>query len=497
MSAALHLTTTSSASMSTLEVPASRPGWSVPTAWVGRRLPRLAASVTIVGDALLVLGAFLLAHWVRFIAPDLEATALGLEEYARLGALVSLIVVVLFALHDFYDLDRPRSWLGRFQMIVSTVSTSLVLTVATSFFLGDLRFSRLWFAAGWAFSVVGLVGWRWLAVWLYGLVRQSMAPARRVLIVGANPAGRELARELADTCQIVGYVDNGSDLDEQAAREVSLVGPIASLDRLVQQHNVDEIVVALPPSRREQLGRIVARGFGRPVQVKFAADLGEPLPERFELHRHGGRSYIGFAPVAPVSWLKRACDLVLGTLALLALSPVMLAIALLIKLDSPGPIFYGQERVGKDGIRFRMLKFRSMRQDADRLLEQLRAQNEASGPLFKMKHDPRVTKIGRILRRTSLDELPQLFNVLRGQMSLVGPRPPVPSEVAQYEDWQLGRLRAVPGMTGLWQVSGRSDVPFHDMVRLDLHYIRNWSLWLDLEIILRTIPAVVGNRGAY
>jgi lipopolysaccharide/colanic/teichoic acid biosynthesis glycosyltransferase len=114
-----------------------------------------------------------------------------------------------------------------------------------------------------------------------------------------------------------------------------------------------------------------------------------------------------------------------------------------------------------------------------------------------MKHDPRVTKIGWILRRTSLDELPQLFNVLRGQMSLVGPRPPVPSEVAQYEDWQLGRLRAVPGMTGLWQVSGRSDVPFHDMVRLDLHYIRNWSLWLDLEIILRTIPAVVGNRGAY
>jgi lipopolysaccharide/colanic/teichoic acid biosynthesis glycosyltransferase len=175
----------------------------------------------------------------------------------------------------------------------------------------------------------------------------------------------------------------------------------------------------------------------------------------------------------------------------------MLAIALAIKLDSPGSVFYAQERVGKDGARFRMWKFRSMRKDADKLLEELRAKNEASGPLFKMKHDPRVTAIGRFLRRSSLDELPQLFNVLLGEMSLVGPRPPVPSEVAQYEDWQHGRLRAVPGMTGLWQVSGRSDVPFHDMVRLDLHYIRNWSLWLDLEIILRTLPAVIGNRGAY
>jgi lipopolysaccharide/colanic/teichoic acid biosynthesis glycosyltransferase len=168
-----------------------------------------------------------------------------------------------------------------------------------------------------------------------------------------------------------------------------------------------------------------------------------------------------------------------------------------IKLDSPGPMFYRQQRVGKDGRRFGMVKFRSMRQDAERLLDELRAQNEATGPLFKMRRDPRVTGVGRVLRRWSLDELPQLFNVLKGEMSLIGPRPPLPSEVEQYEDWQHGRLRLVPGMTGLWQVSGRSEVPFHDMVRLDLHYIRNWSLGLDLEILLRTIPAVLTNRGAF
>jgi exopolysaccharide biosynthesis polyprenyl glycosylphosphotransferase len=480
-----------------VDVQVSRRDWPAASTgrWLGRRLSLVAGGCLVVGDATLVLGAFLLAYWVRFIAPDLEATALGLDEYARLGAIVSLITVVLFALHDFYDLDRPRSWLERGQLVVSTVSTALALMVTASFFLGDQRFSRLWFAAGWAFSVVGLVGWRWAAVVVYRAVRDAAVPARKVIVVGANPAGREIARELAERCQVVGFVDNGSDLADGHA--VTLLGPMASLERLVQQHGVDEIVVALPPSRREQLGRIIARGFARPVQVKFVADFGDLLPERLELHLVGGRPYIGFAPAARVTWLKRAFDLLFGMLALIGLAPLMLALALAIKLDSPGPIFFRQERVGKDGTRFRMLKFRSMRVDADRLLETLRASNEATGPLFKMRNDPRVTRVGRLLRRSSLDELPQLFNVLIGEMSLVGPRPPVPKEVAEYEDWALGRLRAMPGMTGLWQVSGRSDVPFHDMVRLDLHYIRNWSLWLDLEIILRTVPAVLGNRGAY
>jgi exopolysaccharide biosynthesis polyprenyl glycosylphosphotransferase len=484
--------------MSSIDVPVDRRAWSAAATgtWLGRRLTLVAGAALVTGDATLVLLAFLLAYWVRFIAPDLEGTALGLEEYARMGAVVSLVTVVLFALHDFYHLDRPRSWLGRLRMIASTVSTALALTVTAAFFLGDYRFSRLWFTVGWALSVLGVVGWRWLAVSAYAAIRAAVVPARKVLIVGANTVGRDLAQELGGSRQVdvVGYVDNGSDLDEP----ISLVGPIASLDRLVQQYGVDEIIVALPPARREQLGRIISKGFGRPVQVKFAAaDLGAMLPERLELTRHGGRSYIGFAPVAPVSWLKRASDLILGVTALTGLAPVMIAIAIAIKLDSPGPVFYAQERVGKDGTRFKMLKFRSMRPDADRILAELRAKNEVTGALFKMKNDPRITRIGRFLRRSSLDELPQVFNVLRGQMSLVGPRPSLPSEVATYEDWQLGRLRAIPGMTGLWQVSGRSDVPFHDMVRLDLHYIRNWSLWLDLEIILRTVPAVIGNRGAY
>jgi exopolysaccharide biosynthesis polyprenyl glycosylphosphotransferase len=221
------------------------------------------------------------------------------------------------------------------------------------------------------------------------------------------------------------------------------------------------------------------------------------LPQRFEVQALGRRRYIEFAPVAAVRWPKRALDLLITGAGVLAISPLLVAIAVAVKLDSPGPVFYRQQRVGKNGRHFWMYKFRSMVVDADRRLAELRTHNEATGPLFKMRRDPRITRIGGFLRRWSLDELPQLLNVLRGEMSLVGPRPPLPSEVAEYEDWQMGRLRAVPGLTGLWQVSGRSEVPFHDMVRLDLHYIRNWSLGLDVEILLRTIPAVMTNRGAY
>jgi exopolysaccharide biosynthesis polyprenyl glycosylphosphotransferase len=194
---------------------------------------------------------------------------------------------------------------------------------------------------------------------------------------------------------------------------------------------------------------------------------------------------------------KRVFDLVAGTLILIAILPLLLLVALIIKLDSPGPVFFFQERVGKDGRRFRMVKFRSMRRDAGQLLATLRAQNEATGPLFKMRADPRVTRAGRLLRRFSLDELPQLFNVLAGDMSLVGPRPPIPAEVAEYEGWHMARLRVVPGLTGLWQVSGRSELSFDEMVRLDLRYIRTWTLALDLKILARTIPAVFSAHGAY
>jgi exopolysaccharide biosynthesis polyprenyl glycosylphosphotransferase len=461
-----------------------------------RRKERLAAAAglcLIIADVTLVAGSFMLAYLGRFSTDD-TIPALGLERYLRLALVAGLLTAVLLATHGMYDLERPQSWSLRLRNIASSSSTALVLAVTVSYFLGDQAFSRLWLTCGWIASIVFLALWRALAHRAYERLRDALAPSSRVLIVGANPLGVQLANELQRSYKVVGYVDNGTDLQNL---ELPLLGSIAQLDELVQACAVDELIIALPAHRREQVSRVVQRGFGRKVQVKLAPDLDDLIPQRFEVQELGGRRYIGFMPVAAVSWVKRAVDLVLVSVGLVLLAPLLLAITVAIQLDSSGPIFYRQRRVGKNGRTFSMLKFRSMCQDADQRLDALRVHNEASGPLFKMRRDPRVTRVGAVLRRWSLDELPQLLNVLKGDMSLVGPRPPLPSEVEQYEDWQLGRLRALPGLTGLWQVSGRSEVPFHDMVRLDLHYIRNWSLGLDIEILMRTIPAVLTNRGAY
>lgn len=198
-----------------------------------------------------------------------------------------------------------------------------------------------------------------------------------------------------------------------------------------------------------------------------------------------------------LSRLKRVLDVTVAVIAIILTSPIMLMTALLIKLESPGPVIFKQVRVGKDGEHFYCYKFRSMYVDAEQRLRELQAKNEADGPVFKMKRDPRVTRVGRVIRKLSIDELPQLFNVLKGEMSLVGPRPALPSEVAKYTYEQIGRLHAIPGITGLQQVSGRSDLDFKRWVELDLQYIAEQSIWKDIEILLRTIPAVLLGRGAY
>jgi exopolysaccharide biosynthesis polyprenyl glycosylphosphotransferase len=459
-----------------------------------RQIEALMVGFLVAADVVLVAGSFITAYIVRFVLPDAVGAAFPLDLYVRTGVLIGFIAALLVALQGLSDLGNRRSWPVRLRAITSGVSTGAVIAVILSFDQ-DQRLSRSWLAIGWSLSIVGLSSWRSVAPTLHLAVHRRLSTRPRLVIVGANLVGQELARELEGRFDVLGYVDNGADL--VAGPDRPMLAPIAELESIVRSYGVDEIVIALPRERREQVDRIVARGFGREVDVKFLAEFTELLPHRLEVGRFGSHAYIGFAPVARVTWVKRAVDLALAISTIVVASPILAGIALAVKIDSSGPVFYRQRRLGKDSVPFEMLKFRSMCQDAEHMLTVLRDRNEATGPLFKIRQDPRITRVGRFLRRFSLDELPQLFNVLRGEMSLVGPRPPLPDEVSKYEEWQLARLQALPGMTGLWQVSGRSEVPFNDMVRLDLHYVRNWSFGLDLEIMLRTIPAVLANHGAY
>jgi exopolysaccharide biosynthesis polyprenyl glycosylphosphotransferase len=236
------------------------------------------------------------------------------------------------------------------------------------------------------------------------------------------------------------------------------------------------------------------------VEFKLVPDLFELAMDRVNIHEVAGLPLIGLKP-ARISgwnyWVKRSMDLFVALVVLIAGAVPMALIALAIKMDSDGPVLFRQERVGRNGRRFICYKFRTMVRDAETLNDYLEKEYGIDGRLIKHRQDPRRTRVGRVLRRASLDELPQFFNVLLGEMSVVGPRPPVPAEVARYDEWHHGRLLVTPGLTGLWQVSGRSNLTFDEMVRLDLYYAEHWSPWLDLKVILRTIPAVLTARGAY
>ncbi|MEL7208476.1 MAG: sugar transferase, partial [Actinomycetota bacterium] len=246
--------------------------------------------------------------------------------------------------------------------------------------------------------------------------------------------------------------------------------------------------------------RIVRRLADEGLNVELTSTLRDVAIRRLTVRPIGPFPVMYVEPRERGGWrarAKRLFDVATAAIGLLVAAPVLAVATVAIKLDGPGPVFFGQDRVGRDGRRFRVWKFRTMVPDAEARLEELREHNEADGPLFKMRDDPRITRVGRFLRKTSLDELPQLWNVLRDEMSMVGPRPALPDEVEAWDQDLHERLRVKPGITGMWQVSGRSDADFEEYARLDLYYVHNWSLMVDLQIMARTVPTVLRSSGAY
>jgi exopolysaccharide biosynthesis polyprenyl glycosylphosphotransferase len=287
--------------------------------------------------------------------------------------------------------------------------------------------------------------------------------------------------------------------DATAGARGPMLGTVGNLGRILEEQIIDVVVIAVPRTRLSDVERAVHVCEEQGVEVRLSLDVLRLGPGRMSVADMDGHPMLAFTrtPTDTLALVaKRVFDVVMSALVIVALSPVFASIAIAIRLDAPGPIFFRQRRIGQSGRVFEMLKFRSMYRDAEARLEALRAQNEMSGPVFKMANDPRVTKVGRFLRRTSLDEFPQFWNVLKGEMSIVGPRPPVPSEVRQYKRWQRRRLSMKPGITCIWQVSGRNNIDFDRWMELDLQYIDEWSLWGDIRICLRTIPAVLTARGA-
>ena len=329
---------------------------------------------------------------------------------------------------------------------------------------------------------------------------------RHMLVVGTNERARKFVRKIESRPELgyrlIGFVDDqwkgNGDLDKYGW---PLVSSLTDFNAYIRDNVVDEVVIALPmKSLYHEASRIFTICEEQGIIVRnlsdiFNSKLARSRTEYFEgepLTAHYSGAMGGWQV-----WAKRIMDLVLSIILLLVLSPLFLLTALLIKLDSPGPVFFIQERVGLGKRKFRLYKFRTMIDGADKLQDELEALNEVSGPVFKMKNDPRVTKVGKLLRKISIDELPQVFNVLKGDMSLVGPRPlPVRDYNGFDQDLHRRRFSIRPGITCLWQVNGRSSVPFENWMQMDMQYIDNWSLWMDLKIMVKTIPAVFKGSGA-
>jgi exopolysaccharide biosynthesis polyprenyl glycosylphosphotransferase len=320
---------------------------------------------------------------------------------------------------------------------------------------------------------------------------------RNVVIVGGNDEATQLANMLVEDptlgYRVVGFVD---DHEDDTGR---LLGPVAETLDIVRRTGATGVILAASAMSVAVSNRLVRDLVHGGIHVELSSTLRDVAAERLTVRPLGRYPMVYVEPSRPVGWrsaTKRAFDVLVAAIGLVLTAPVAAIVAIAIKLDG-GPVFFRQDRVGKDGVPFKVLKFRTMVPDAEARIIDLRDRNEADGPLFKLRNDPRVTRVGRVLRKTSLDELPQLANVLRGEMSLVGPRPALPEELRSWDTDLHARLRVKPGITGMWQVSGRSNADFAAYSRLDLYYVDNWSLLTDLAILAKTIPTVLFGNGAY
>jgi len=454
-----------------------------------RRLYRAVA----VTDTLSIALAMVTAYWVRFGVHVPEGDFL----FVLLGA--PFVVIGVYAAFHLYEAHRftPAE---EFRRIILAVSLALTGLVTLSFW-SQASFSRSWLAVSWALGLILALGSR--RVWHYwiGRARSQGRLSFSTLIVGTN----EEAAHLADVMgrPAFGFKAIGVVTTKSAAApssQLPVMGSVGDLRELIRETGAECVFVASSAMSPEEMGHVAKAVRLAGVEVRITATMPEVLASRLTVQPLGGLTALSLRPVRLTGTQvigKRAFDLAVAGVGTLLLSPIFLGIAVAIKITSPGPVFFRQRRVGHRGRPFTILKFRTMQVGADQMIDELRERHGVENLMFKLKDDPRVTAVGRFLRKVSLDELPQLINVVKGEMSLVGPRPPLPEEVTKYADWQFDRLEVPPGITGLWQVSGRSELSFDDCVRLDLFYIENWSIAYDLYILAKTLPALLSFRGAY
>jgi len=460
-----------------------------------RRLARVISLLALdfAGVALAILTALLLKAAVR----DHVQLSPALHETERILAFAYLLTALLFARSGLYAERAQRPGLSR---IVGSLFQVTFVALLFAIINGEHFSSYYLFYGSLAFALLYVSVLRAGYEWVTGTMLGAAGYRRRAVLVGTGGHIRDVAHALGDDAhspiEVVGFLSP----NELPANGLRPLGSLSDLEQVLRTHTIDEVIIADPDFPQVDAVELVDECNQHGVRVRLAPSTMEILIHRAEFVP--GQSVPLFELGPPVFEgvdfaLKRAFDVVGATLLLVLLSPLLLAITIAVRVSSRGPIVFRSTRRGIGQRPFHCLKFRTMYTNAEELQSELESLNEATGALFKIRRDPRLTPVGRLLRRFSLDELPQLVNVLRGEMSLVGPRPLPQRDYDMLEDWHRKRYLVLPGITGLWQVSGRSELDFDDLVHLDFIYLERWSLALDLTILLKTIPAVLSRRGAY
>jgi exopolysaccharide biosynthesis polyprenyl glycosylphosphotransferase len=450
-------------------------------------------------DALAVEAAILLTRYIRM---GLRPAGPNFVAILLIAPIVVIPTFAAFRLYSFSRLSPAEEFRRLFEASGVAVGIKLVLSLTLQGGSIEDALSRGWLGLCWILIVVLVLTHREIWHKYMGRLRARGELTYRTVIVGNNDEAVRIAhtlKPLSHGFHTLGLLTTGAGSGNVDG--LPILGTVDDLAEVIPAQSVECVFVATSAVDASAMKRVTEILRHHPVEVRVSANMTEILSSRLTIQPVGDLLALSLRPTrltGAQAVAKRTFDLVVGSFAVIVSAPLWLAIAVLIKATSRGPVMYQSERVGKDARNFKMYKFRTMVRGADLLLPQLLDKNEFSGGvLFKLRNDPRVTRIGRWLRRWSLDELPQLLNVLKGDMSLVGPRPALPNEVAEYEEWHLRRLEVPPGLTGLWQVGGRSELSFDDYVRLDLFYIENWSVIYDLFILGKTLPAVMLSKGAY
>lgn len=487
-----------------LHTPARKLSSGITTVWQWR----LFTLALVIIDVIMIGIAFRLAYIVRFemnLQIFVQDVTFSYAYYQRLVLALIPVWLLIFSLTGLYNRQNLIGGTKEYSKLFNAATIGMFTVIATSFLFPEFILARGWLLLSWIFSFLFLGLGRFAMRRMVYAMRHHGYFLSPAILVGFNEEGQSLADQLlhwkTSGLFLTGVISDDLSPETKLIGNLNLLGNLEQLPDIVEKQNIEEIILTSSALNRHQILDIFTRfGVSKDTNVRMSSGLYEIITTGLQINEFAYVPLVGINKVRMTgldSAMKAILDYAIVLSGGLFAGPFCLLLAILIKLDSPGPAIYRRRVMGVNGKQFDAFKFRTMAVNGDAILEEHPGLKDELEKNHKLKDDPRVTRVGKFLRKTSLDELPQLINVLRREMSLVGPRMISPPEMEMYQQYGMNLLTVKPGITGLWQVSGRSDVSYADRVRLDMYYIRNWSLWLDLQLLFQTIPAVMFRRGAY